>query len=52
MHVVANAVSAGAPGWLNVLVLALAWDAIKVGWLAVSVLLRSAVGAAPQSLGR
>jgi hypothetical protein len=52
MHVVANAVSAGAPGWLNVLVLVLAWDAIKVGWLAVSVILRSAVGAAPQSLGR
>jgi hypothetical protein len=40
MHVVANVISAGAPGWLNFVVLVLAWDAIKVGWLAVSVLVR------------
>lgn len=40
MHVVANAVSAGAPGWLNLVVLVLAWDALKVAWLAVGVLLR------------
>lgn len=32
MHVVANAVSAGAPGWLNLFVFVLAWDALKVGW--------------------
>jgi hypothetical protein len=51
-HVVANAVSAGAPGWLNLLVVVLAWDAIKVGWLAVSVIIRSAVGAARQSVRR
>ena len=37
MHVVAYAVSAGAPGWLNLLVLVLAWDALKFGWLAVGV---------------
>jgi hypothetical protein len=37
MHVVAEAVSAGAPGWLNLVVLVLAWDALKVGWLAVTV---------------
>lgn len=51
MHVVANAVAAGAPGWLHVLVLVLAWDAIKVGWLAVSLMLRRAAGAAPQIPG-
>lgn len=47
MHVAAKAVAAGAPGWLNVLVLVLAWDAVKVGWLALGVtarlLLRSAL---------
>ncbi len=52
MHVVANAVSAGAPGWLNLVVLVLAWDALKVGWLAVGVILRSIVGVARQSVGR
>jgi hypothetical protein len=40
MHVVANAISAGAPGWLNLVVLILAWDALKVAWIAVGVLLR------------
>ncbi|MGN6131379.1 MAG: hypothetical protein ACTHOK_13655, partial [Nocardioidaceae bacterium] len=50
MHIVAVGIAAGAPGWLNLLVLVLAWDAIKVGWLALGVaarlLLRSAaVGA-------
>jgi hypothetical protein len=52
MHVVANAVSAGAPGWLNLLVLVLAWDALKVGWLAVGVILRSTVGVVRRSVGR
>lgn len=52
MHVVANEVSAGAPGWLNVVVLVLAWDALKVGWLAVGVILRSTVGVVRRSLGR
>lgn len=31
MHAVAEAVGAGAPGWLNLVVLILAWDAIKIG---------------------
>ena len=35
MKVVADAVVAGAPGWLNLVVLVLAWDAIKMGWLAM-----------------
>lgn len=30
MHVVASAVANGAPGWLNLLVVLLAWDAIKL----------------------
>lgn len=37
------AIEAGAPGWLNVVVLVLAWDAIKVGFLALSVLLRASL---------
>lgn len=45
-HAVADAVAAGAPGWLNVLVLVLAWDALKVAWLAVGVALRIAIGVA------
>ena len=50
MHAVSEAIRRGAPGWLNLVVLVLAWDAIKVGWLALGVaarlLLRSAaVGA-------
>ena len=40
MHMVATAVAAGAPGWLNLVVLVLGWDAIKVSWLAVGVVLR------------
>lgn len=51
MHVVADAVSAGAPGWLNLLVLVLAWDALKVGWLAVGVVVRRIAGVARQALG-
>ncbi|WP_030485713.1 hypothetical protein [Nocardioides aequoreus] len=30
MHAAASAVANGAPGWLNLLVLLLAWDAIKL----------------------
>jgi hypothetical protein len=40
MHMVARAVAAGAPGWLNLVVLVLAWDAIKVAWLAMAVAMR------------
>jgi hypothetical protein len=35
-HVVSEAVERGAPSWLNLVVLVLAWDAIKIGWLAVA----------------
>ena len=52
MHAVANAVSTGAPGWLNLVVLVLAWDALKVGWLAVGVLLRGIARGARRSVGR
>lgn len=52
MHVVANAVSAGAPGWLNLVVLVLAWDALKVGWLAVGVIIRKIVGPRRLSVAR
>ena len=37
MHAVGTAVSSGAAGWLNLVVLVLAWDAIKVGWLAIAI---------------
>jgi hypothetical protein len=40
MHLVAEAVAAGAPGWLNLVVLVLAWDAIKAAWLALEVAVR------------
>lgn len=41
MHVVSQAVEGGAPGWLNLVVLMLAWDAIKVGLLTVVTALRA-----------
>ncbi len=41
MITVSTAVVAGAPGWLNVVVLILAWDAVRFGTLAVQVLLSS-----------
>lgn len=40
MHVVASAIAAGALGWLNLIVLVLAWDTIKFGSLAIAVLWR------------
>ena len=40
MHVLAEAVAHGAPGWLNLVVLVLAWDAIKLAALACAVLAR------------
>jgi hypothetical protein len=45
MHVLAAAAASGAPGWVNLVVLILAWDAIKVGLLAVSVIARCTVRA-------
>lgn len=38
--VVSDAVAAGGPGWLNLVVIVLAWDAIKIGSLAIAVLFR------------
>ena len=35
MHLVREAVANGGPGWLNLAVLVLAWDVIKLGILAV-----------------
>lgn len=47
-HAVALAVERSAPGWLNLIVLVLVWDAIKVACLAVGVVLRSlAMAGAP-----
>ena len=37
-------ISAGGPGWLNLVVVLLAWDAIKTGCLTIGVLLRSVAG--------
>lgn len=42
LHVIADAILAGAPRWLNLVILVLAWDAIKVFCLGVSVVLRAA----------
>lgn len=39
LRAVSNAVTGGAPGWLNLVVLVLAWDAAKFGSLAVHVVL-------------
>lgn len=38
MHLVAVAVVAGAPGWLNLVVLVLGWDAIKLALLGLRTL--------------
>lgn len=45
MHVVADTVSAGAPGWLNLVVFVLAWDAIKFAVLACLTSLRCVASA-------
>lgn len=50
MHALADAVEAGAPGWLNLVVLVLAWDAFKVSALALLVLIRRIGGSAPSAL--
>lgn len=41
MHLVAEAVAAGAPDWLNLIVLILAWDSIKFGVMGLQVALRA-----------
>lgn len=42
LEAVSDALAAGAPGWLNLVVLVLAWDAIKISWSAAGSLLRVA----------
>lgn len=44
MHLLAEAVADGAPGWLNLIVLILAWDTIKFALLAVHELVRVVYG--------
>lgn len=44
MHLLAEAVADGAPGWLNLVVLVLAWDAIKFGLAAGSVAVQWVIG--------
>ena len=43
VHALALAIEAGAPSWLNLLVLVLAWDAIKIGGLALLISARRIV---------
>lgn len=52
MHLVSEAGERGAPGWLNLVVLVLAWDAIKIAWLAIAVLFRWVGLAARRTVGR
>ena len=40
LKVVSDAVAAGAPGWLNLVVLVLAWDVLRIGLLALHTILR------------
>lgn len=54
MHLVSEAIARGAPGWLNLVVLVLAWDSIKLGVLAglmaarhASLVVRAALGRQP-----
>jgi hypothetical protein len=51
MHVLAEAIAAGAPGWLNLAVLVLAWDVIKLTLVALVVAARS-LAALLQHVGR
>ena len=49
VKVVTDAVAAGAPSWLNLVVLVLAWDAIKMWWLTITGFLRRIALAALRS---
>ncbi|UUW87787.1 hypothetical protein [Pimelobacter simplex] len=51
VKVVSETVAAGGPGWLNLVAIVLAWDAIKIGWLAMAVLLRWISHAARRTVG-
>lgn len=52
MHALAEAVASGAPAWLNLVVLLLAWDAIKIGCLTILVWLRALAFACRRVAGR
>jgi hypothetical protein len=52
MHMLGEAVADGGPGWLNFAVLMLAWDAIKVAVLTLSVMLRAIAAAARRGMAR
>lgn len=52
MRCVYLVINAGGPGWLYFVGLVLAWDAIKVGALAIGVALRSLVGHADRRMAR
>ena len=43
VHAITRAIDAGAPGWLNLIVLVLAWDAIKLTALMVMTAGRAAI---------
>lgn len=47
LRAVEVAITAGAPGWLNIVTLVLAWDAIKVGALAIATCARTALRRSP-----
>lgn len=51
MKVVSDAAAPGGPGWLNMVVIILAWDAIKIGCLAIAVLFRWIGLASRRTLG-
>lgn len=52
MHAVVQAIAAGAPGWLNLVVLVLAWDAIKFAAAAAVTTLRALAAAGRRMVGR
>lgn len=52
MQAVTAALASGAPGWLNLVVLLLAWDALKVAWLAVGVMIGALSGIGRRTVGR
>lgn len=51
MHVLAEAVASGAPAWLNLIVLLLAWDAIKLGVLSIVEALRAMMVLVSRTIG-
>lgn len=52
MHAVTVALASGAPGWLNLVVILLAWDALRVAWLAVGVMIGALTGLGRRSVRR